>query len=417
MFTNRCIHFIGRALQTCLVTSLVVGAVLVTLPTGRGLADSQIVASLGDKTDFRLPLHFLNQGVTSPLVTGCYEFELENGLLHEASLKNGDYGDGQPIDTMDPDHGGSPHVLGIVDSAEGVTFTPTEVNGQSNALINWQILDENDRNQFRLTGTISFWIKVDSENFVEGEIIGENYGFDQFRNGQSSFAAWAIQTEDGWRLRYNTLNSGQWFVHGNVDLLHDCWYHVGIAWGGLINDYETWVNGALLAYDSQEDAVLPWGMLFPPSGINVGLGDNHERGWGPYGSASGVTFADIRFWKEYQDLGDTIVRIAPTFTSSESETFVVGESGFFPVTTDGIPVAVIELEGALPEGISFTDYEDGTATLAGIPAVGTDGVYPLTFKAYNGVCPNATQDFTLTVEGAPEVTLNIYLPLLLSQSP
>ena len=83
------------------------------------------------------------------------------GLLHEASLRNGDYGSGTAVDTMDPDHGASRHVLGIVDTADGVTFTSTESDGRSNAPINWYIADSADRVQFRSTGTVSFWFKAD----------------------------------------------------------------------------------------------------------------------------------------------------------------------------------------------------------------------------------------------------------------
>ncbi len=45
----------------------------------------------------------------------------------------------------------------------------------------------------------------------------------------------------------------------------------------------------------------------------------------------------------------------------------------------------------------FLDNKNGTATLAGTSAAGTAGTYPLTFTASNGVLPDATQPFTLTV--------------------
>ena len=48
--------------------------------------------------------------------------------------------------------------------------------------------------------------------------------------------------------------------------------------------------------------------------------------------------------------------------------------------------------------MTFVDNGDGTATLAGTPAAGTGGTYPLTITAANGVAPNATQSFTLTVD-------------------
>ena len=39
--------------------------------------------------------------------------------------------------------------------------------------------------------------------------------------------------------------------------------------------------------------------------------------------------------------------------------------------------------------------------LSGTPAAGTHGNYPLTITASNGVSPNATQNFTLTVNPPP----------------
>ena len=54
--------------------------------------------------------------------------------------------------------------------------------------------------------------------------------------------------------------------------------------------------------------------------------------------------------------------------------------------------------------MTFVNNGDGTATLAGTPAAGTGGTYPLIITAANGVGPNATQNFTLTVNAAPAIT-------------
>src|SRR5207253_6373932 len=56
----------------------------------------------------------------------------------------------------------------------------------------------------------------------------------------------------------------------------------------------------------------------------------------------------------------------------------------------------------LPFGVTFTDTGDVTATLACTPT--PFDCYPLTFTASNGVSPNATQSFTLTVIGPPAIT-------------
>ncbi len=98
------------------------------------------------------------------------------------------------------------------------------------------------------------------------------------------------------------------------------------------------------------------------------------------------------------------VDAAPAITSADSTTFVEGSAGTFTVTSTGFPTAALSEVGLLPSGVSFVDNGDGTATLSGTPAVGSNGVYPITFKASNGVHPNATQSFTLTVDAAPVFT-------------
>ena len=95
---------------------------------------------------------------------------------------------------------------------------------------------------------------------------------------------------------------------------------------------------------------------------------------------------------------------APAITSGNSTTFTEGSAGTFTVTTSGNPTAALTETGPLPSGVSFIDNGDGTATLAGTPAVGTRGSYPITITANNGMSPNGTQSFTLTVDAAPAIT-------------
>ena len=89
---------------------------------------------------------------------------------------------------------------------------------------------------------------------------------------------------------------------------------------------------------------------------------------------------------------------APAITSASNTTFQTGRAGNFTVTTSGVPTPSLSESGALPSGVSFTDNGDGTATLSGTPADGTGGTYPLTITASNGISPDASQTFTLTVQ-------------------
>src|SRR5262249_5690763 len=68
------------------------------------------------------------------------------------------------------------------------------------------------------------------------------------------------------------------------------------------------------------------------------------------------------------------------------------------------PTPTVSHSGALPAGLSFVSHPDGTATIAGTPAVGSQGTYPITIFATNGVDAPASQNFVLTLQGAPVIT-------------
>jgi hypothetical protein len=98
----------------------------------------------------------------------------------------------------------------------------------------------------------------------------------------------------------------------------------------------------------------------------------------------------------------------PAFTSADHTTFTAGTFGSFTVvTTPAHPTASITATGPLPNGVTFHDNGDGTATISGTPSPGTGGVYQLGLKATN-VVGSATQDFHLTVietSTSPAVTV------------
>ncbi|MFZ7088828.1 beta strand repeat-containing protein [Curtobacterium sp. RRHDQ10] len=96
----------------------------------------------------------------------------------------------------------------------------------------------------------------------------------------------------------------------------------------------------------------------------------------------------------------------PTITSAASTTFTAGVAGSFSVTTSGgfpSPPA-LTITGSLPDGVTFSDAGDGTATLSGTPSASTGGTYPVTITAVNGAGAGTSQAFTLTVDQAPTVT-------------
>ena len=99
---------------------------------------------------------------------------------------------------------------------------------------------------------------------------------------------------------------------------------------------------------------------------------------------------------------------APAFTSAASATFQVGVAGSFTVAASGTPAPTLSESGSLPSGVTFTA---SSGHLAGTPGATTAGSYSLQFTASNGIAPDATQSFLLTVSaGSTGATLTLVDP-------
>jgi hypothetical protein len=97
---------------------------------------------------------------------------------------------------------------------------------------------------------------------------------------------------------------------------------------------------------------------------------------------------------------------APTISSSNVGHFVLGHAGSFTVTTVAYPAPVMGGTGTLPDGLTFHDNGNGTATISGTPINATPGDYDLTLTASNGMDPDASQPFTLELESQPMVAVS-----------
>jgi hypothetical protein len=86
----------------------------------------------------------------------------------------------------------------------------------------------------------------------------------------------------------------------------------------------------------------------------------------------------------------------PTFTSATSTTFTVNAPGSFTATASGTPATFTWSQtGTLPAGVTFST---STGVLSGTPTQA--GTFMLMLGVTNGVMPNASQSFTLTVAKA-----------------
>ncbi|PFG36687.1 putative Ig domain-containing protein [Flavimobilis soli] len=94
------------------------------------------------------------------------------------------------------------------------------------------------------------------------------------------------------------------------------------------------------------------------------------------------------------------VQKAPAFTSADDLDLEAGVPVSAVVTVDGYPVPTITATG-LPQGLTFADRGDGTATISGTPARG--GATTVRLTATN-VVSAATTDVEVTVVEKPAVT-------------
>ncbi|HEX5234993.1 MAG TPA: Ig-like domain repeat protein [Silvibacterium sp.] len=103
----------------------------------------------------------------------------------------------------------------------------------------------------------------------------------------------------------------------------------------------------------------------------------------------------------------------PIITSAATTSFTAGTAGTFAITTTGIPTAILSESTAagqtgLPNGVTFIDNHDGTATLSGTATV--SGSYTFTITASNGVGSPAIEVFTLVVSPGAFTQLQVLAP-------
>jgi len=111
--------------------------------------------------------------------------------------------------------------------------------------------------------------------------------------------------------------------------------------------------------------------------------------WGMIVCSCGIKLATLDTETEESNEGS-----APSITSQNRSYFFEGKNSSFEITVTGTPIPSVTCEGNLPIGVNF---EPSSRLLNGLPSFGSRGDYPLQLTARNGIQPDFTQDFTLTV--------------------
>jgi hypothetical protein len=165
-------------------------------------------------------------------------------------------------------------------------------------------------------------------------------------------------------------------------------------------------TGGTAPYGWQVNGPLPPGLALD-SGTGIISGTPASAGSFPVTVTASDASSPQQAATQSLTLTIAVASVAPQITSVGSDTVPGGTPFSYTVTAAGTPTPALSLSSpsSLPAGVTFTDNLDGTATLAGASSV-APGVYAFTLQAVNGVSPDATQAFTLTVapEGVPSIT-------------
>lgn len=143
---------------------------------------------------------------------------------------------------------------------------------------------------------------------------------------------------------------------------------------------------------------LPAGLTLSPAGVLSGTPT------GTVGPQMAMVTAANGFGPPDTEPIDIDIDQPPVITSAARATFQTGALRHFDAIAKGYPSPKFSEVGALPKGVRFSTFGysfSSVGELAGVPAQGSGGRYPITLTADNGAGTPATQKFTLTVDQPP----------------
>src|SRR3954451_1729793 len=152
-----------------------------------------------------------------------------------------------------------------------------------------------------------------------------------------------------------------------------------------------------------ETGALPQGVTFTDNGDGTaGLSGTPEPGSG--GSYPLTITAGNGASPNATQAFTLLVNESVDFTSADHADLASETPGSFTISTRGYPRAQIATTDSLPPGLSLVDNGNGTATLSGTPASGTDGRYDIHLTAGRDGATESAQTLSLTIGTIPAFT-------------
>ena len=289
------------------------------------------------------------------------------------------------------------------------TNVPTPVSGkvngaqQFNGLSNRITIPANTMFDWAANAsfTLEAWIKHPVGSYTAEEVVIVRKATDSGLNIKLSFASTSIT----FQVRSKTNQNSS--VTGSTNLYDGNWHHVVGVKDGNTNQLKLYVDGKL---EGSTPTSYITGFDSPSAAFGIGYrpvtGDESffngvidEVAF--YNSALSINGVRQNYANGLQGNGYCYIPVAPSITSLAITSGMVGVTYSYDAEATGSPAPLYSLV-TYPSGMTVDAV---TGLIEWIPS--STGDVDVTLKASNGVTPDASQSFTITIAGAPPCPIGL----------
>ncbi|NWF91108.1 MAG: putative Ig domain-containing protein, partial [Ignavibacteriaceae bacterium] len=277
-------------------------------------------------------------------------------------------------------------VTGKVNGAQQFNGSSNRITIPANVIYDWAA---------NASFTLEAWVKHPIGSYTAEEVIIARKATDSGLNIKLSFASTSVT----FQVRSKTNQNSS--VTGTSNLYDGNWHHIVGVKDGSTSQLKLYVDGEL---EGSTNTAYTTGFDSPSADFGIGYrpvtGDESFFNGvidevGIYNVALSINEVRQNYASGLQGDGYCYFPVAPSITSSPVTTGMVGSNYSYDVDGTGSPAPLFSLDTA-PSGMTIHPV---TGIIDWIPS--STGDYNVTVKAENGVSPDATQSFTITVAGAP----------------